>query len=85
MKLSPKALGLTLGIFYGLCIFISTLLAVYTGYLTHLTELLIGVYPYYELTLQGAVAGLVWGFVDGMIGGLIVAWIYNAFAPGSAA
>jgi hypothetical protein len=61
-----------------------TLLALYTGYLSHISELLVGVYPYYEVSLMGAVAGLVWGFVDGFICGLITAWVYNLFAPGSA-
>ena len=84
MKLSPKALGLAFGITCGLGIAVMTLLTLYTGYLQQLTDLLIGIYPYYEISLTGVVAGLVWGFIDGMIGGLIVAWIYNAFAPGSA-
>ncbi|MFC1647479.1 bacteriophage holin [Patescibacteria group bacterium] len=84
MKLSPKALGLALGITTGLGIAVMTLLTTYTGYLQPLTDLLIGVYPYYEMTLTGAIAGLAWGFIDGMIGGLIIAWIYNVFAPGSA-
>lgn len=84
MKLSAKSLGLALGIICGLSVFIMTVLSTYTGYLQHWSELLLGVYPYYELTLQGAIAGLVWGFLDGFIGGIVLAWIYNAFAPGSA-
>lgn len=84
MKLSPKAVGLSMGILGGLSLFIMTLLALYTGYLTHISELLIGVYPYYEISLQGAVAGLIWGFIDGLIGGLLFAWLYNLIAPGSA-
>lgn len=84
MKLSPKAVGLALGILTGLGLFIMTILAVYTSYLTHIVELLVGVYPYYEISLQGAAAGLIWGFVDGLIGGLIFAWVYNLIAPGSA-
>lgn len=84
MKLSPKAFALACGIFWGICIAISTLLAVYTGYLSQLVNLLVGVYPYYEVTLLGSLVGLVWGFVDGLIVGIIFAWIYNLFAPGSA-
>jgi hypothetical protein len=84
MKLSAKALGLSLGIIFGLSVFITTILAIYTGYLQHWAELLLGVYPYYELSLQGAIAGLIWGFLDGLIGGVILAWIYNTFAPGNA-
>ncbi len=84
MKLSAKALGLSLGIIGGLSIFIMTILATYTGYLQHWAELLLGVYPYYEISLQGSVAGLIFGFIDGFVCGVVLAWIYNAFAPGSA-
>lgn len=84
MKLSPKAVGLTMGILSGLALLIMTLLSLYANYLTHFSELLIDVYPYYEISLQGAFAGLVWGFIDGLIGGLLFAWIYNFIAPGSA-
>jgi hypothetical protein len=84
MKLSVKALGLSLGIFWGVVLCATTLLAVYTGYLTNFAEMMADVYPYYEVTLLGSVAGLVWGFIDGLIAGLIFGWLYNLFAPGSA-
>jgi len=84
MKLSPKAFGLACGIFWGLVLCAATLLAVYTGYLKHLVDLMVNVYPYYEVSALGAVFGLLWGFVDGLIAGLIFAWIYNAIAPGTA-
>ena len=83
MKISPKAFGLALGIVYGLAVFAATLFAVYTQYLYHIVELLVGVYPYYDISLAGAFAGLIFGFIDGLIVGLIFSWIYNAFAPGS--
>ena len=83
MKLSPKAVGLAMGILTGLSLFIMTLLALYANYLTNIAELLVDVYPYYEVSLQGAVAGLIWGFIDGLIGGLLFAWFYNLIAPGS--
>lgn len=81
MKLSVKALALSMGIFWGLFLFLSTLLAVHTGYLKEMVTLVEGIYPYYSVTLIGSVAGLVWGFVDGFIAGLIFGWIYNRFAP----
>ena len=84
MKLSPRAVGLAMGILTGLGFFIMTLLALYANYLTHIANLFIQVYPYYEISLQGAVAGLIWGFIDGLIGGLLFAWFYNLIAPGSA-
>jgi hypothetical protein len=81
MKLSPKALGLSFGILWGVVVFAMTLLSVYTGYLSHIAELIVGVYPYYSVTVTGSVAGLVWGFIDGLVAGVIFGWIYNLFAP----
>lgn len=81
MKLSPKALGLTLGIIWGVALCALTLIAFYTGYSRHLVDLLVGIYPYYSVTPLGSVAGLVWGFIDGLILGVIFGWIYNLFAP----
>ncbi|MBD3156255.1 hypothetical protein GF369_00345 [Candidatus Peregrinibacteria bacterium] len=81
MKLSVKALALSSGIFWGLCLFLCTLLAVYTGYLQEVAQLFEGIYPYYAVTMTGSVIGLVWGFVDGFIVGLIFGWLYNRFAP----
>lgn len=83
MKLSPKSLALTCGIFWGLFLCGLTLSAVYTGYLKQFADLMVGVYPYYALTWQGSIAGLIWGFIDGFICGLVFAWIYNYFAPGN--
>jgi len=84
MKISPKALGLALGILYGLVLCAATLLSFYTGYLSQWTDLLVGVYPYYSVTVEGSIAGLIWGFIDGLIAGVVFGWIYNTFAPGSA-
>ncbi len=81
MKISVKALALSIGIFWGLCLFISTLLAVYTGYLKETVSFIEGIYPYYSVTPIGSIAGLAWGFVDGFIVGLIIGWLYNRFAP----
>ena len=38
------------------------------------------VYIGYEFTPVGSVIGFLWGFVDGLIGGAIVAWLYNLVA-----
>lgn len=80
MKLSPKAFGLTCGTFWGVSLFLSTLVAVKTGYMAAQLDLLVGLYPWYSLTGGGAVVGLVEGFVDGFVGGYLFAWLYNWFA-----
>ena len=38
------------------------------------------VYRGYHFTAAGSFFGLVWGFVDGLIGGAIFAWLYNLLA-----
>lgn len=81
MKLSPKALGLSIGLMWGFILCILTLLAFYTGYTKHLVDLVVGIYPYYSVTPMGSIAGLIWGFIDGFIGGVIFGWVYNLFAP----
>jgi hypothetical protein len=35
------------------------------------------VYRGYSISPLGSIAGLIWGFVDGLIGGAIFAWLYN--------
>jgi hypothetical protein len=34
----------------------------------------------YRISPLGSVIGLVWGFVDGLIGGAVFAWLYNFIA-----
>ena len=80
MKLSVKGLGLSLGILWGVCLFLSTLIAVQTGYMAEALSELMGVYPWYQVTWTGAFIGLVEGFIDGFIGGALIAWLYNIFS-----
>jgi len=78
MKLKPLALGMAVGIVWGACIFLTTLLSYYTGYGKLFLEALPrSVYPGYTITPTGSFIGLIYGFVDGFVGGTIVGWIYN--------
>lgn len=79
MRLSVKAFALTAGLFWGFTVFVSTLIAVYSGYLSDQLQWLVGLYPWYEITINGAFIGLAEAFVDGFLGGLIFAWLYNKF------
>ncbi len=81
MELKPLALGVAIGILWGGCIFLTTLLSYYTGYGRLFLEALpLSIYPGYKITLAGSFIGLVYGFFDGFIGGVIVGWIYNKVA-----
>jgi hypothetical protein len=37
-------------------------------------------YHGYSITPMGSVIGLLWAFADGLVGGLIFAWLYNLLA-----
>jgi len=78
-QLNALAAALTLGLGWGLCLFLWTLVALKwqmgTAFLS-----LIDWYPGYEMTTQGAFVGLVWGFVDGFVSTYIIVWVYNFFS-----
>ncbi len=77
MKLNVKAMALAGGILWGAAMLLLTLSSLMRGAGQHLT-LLSGVYFGYQITYMGAVLGLVYGFVTGVVGGGLLAWLYNA-------
>jgi hypothetical protein len=82
MKLNIAAFALTCAIFWGLGI--TWWLILREGPTGDLT-LLGRIYPGYRLTYLGSLVGLGWGFLDGLIGGGVFAWLYNVLArPGTA-
>jgi hypothetical protein len=81
MKLKPLALGIALGIIWGGALCITTLVSTYTGYARLFLETIPqSVYPGYTISLFGSVLGLIYGFVDGLVGGALISWIYNRIA-----
>ncbi|HSS65474.1 MAG TPA: bacteriophage holin [Gammaproteobacteria bacterium] len=81
MRLNAKALGLALGILWGLSVFLATGWIILMGSSADALAELGVFYIGYEISWTGAVVGLGYGFVDGLIGGVLLAWIYNAFLP----
>jgi len=80
MKINQKALGLSLGVVWGGCVFITTWISYLTGYGEEFLGLVQSIYPGYSITPLGSVVGLVYGFVDLFVCGYIVGWIYNKLA-----
>ena len=80
MSLNTRALALASGLVWGVGLFLVTWwIIAFDGTSTDVTW--IGqVYRGYSLTPAGSVAGLAWGFVDGVIFGAIFAGIYNLLA-----
>ena len=80
MKLNLKALALTFGLIEGFgFLFLTWWLIALHG--PGIDAGILGVIcPGYEITALGSVIGLLWGFADGCIGGVVIAWLYNKFA-----
>ena len=80
MRLNPKAFGLACGILWGLAIFVATIWLILAGYQGRLISTIDHFYFGYSFSYGGAVIGGIWGFVDGLIGGFVFAWLYNKLA-----
>ncbi|MFC1649010.1 bacteriophage holin [Nanoarchaeota archaeon] len=78
-KLDVKKLGLALGFTCAICCFFIALTAWLWGWGTAIVDLIGTVYIGYEATGVGALIGIVYGFIDGFIGGVLIAWFYNKF------
>jgi hypothetical protein len=77
MKLNIRAFALACSLIWGLGLFLITWwIIAFEGAAGDPT--LIGrVYRGYTVTPFGSFIGLIWGLVDGLIGGAILAWLYN--------
>jgi hypothetical protein len=75
-KCSPNALGIAIGVVWAAYIFFCGITAIF-GWGNALVEAISSLYIGYGPTFLGSVIGAVWGFVDGYIAGVVIAWIYN--------
>jgi hypothetical protein len=85
MKLSIRALMITLAILWGGCLLVvGSLNAVTPSYGTAFLQLVSSVYPGFHATgtFGDVIVGTVYALVDGAICGLVFGWLYNAFAAG---
>ncbi len=80
MKINTKALALSMGILGGLAVFLLTVWFLIMGYSGDLLAKLGSVYLGYSVSWLGAFVGLIYGFVDGLIGGALLGFFYNKFA-----
>ena len=80
MKINTKALAISAGITWGLAIFLLTVWFLVMGYNGNLLAKLGSIYIGYSVSWLGAFIGLIYGFVDGLIGGALLGYLYNKFA-----
>ncbi len=78
MNLRKRALGLSLGIVWGLMVFLATLWSAFQGRGATL-RVLNSYYIGFSVSYPGAFIGLLWGFVNGFLVGLLIAWLYDLF------
>jgi len=79
-KLSPVALGLSVGILWGLSVLIMGLMAYYYAFGRPFVDAMSTLYLGYEPSIQGSLIGGLIGFIDSFIMGALVAWLYNCFS-----
>lgn len=80
MRFNLIALSLTTGIFWGAAILIVTVAnLIWPNYGGAFLDLIASVYPGYRPgpTFGKIVTGVLYGFVDGAIGGFLFGWLYN--------
>ncbi|MCR4280609.1 MAG: bacteriophage holin [Candidatus Komeilibacteria bacterium] len=78
--LNANNMGLAAGIVWGVGAFLLGLAATYLDWGVMLVDALGSLYIGYAATLGGAFLGLIWGFVDAYVAGLVMIWLYNKFS-----
>ena len=78
--LNALAAGLSVGLAWGIGLFIWTFVAMQWGTGASVLEMMSDIYPGYGMTTGGAFSGLICGFLDGFLGTYVVVFLYNFFA-----
>jgi hypothetical protein len=78
-KLNVKALAVALGVSWAFCMLFVGWASIF-GWGTEFVKIMSSVYIGFRPTFLGGVIGAIWGFIDGAIGGAIIALVYNTIA-----
>lgn len=78
-KLQPVPLGVAIGVLSAAYIFLAAIFAMF-GWGVPVVDLIGSFYIGYGPTIFGAIIGAIWAFVDGLVCGAVIAWIYNMVA-----
>jgi len=78
-KLNGLGLGIALGLWWAVCVFLLGLASMIWDYATPLVNGLGTLYLGYAPNVLGSIVGAIWAFIDLFIFGILVAWIYNKF------
>lgn len=83
MKFSPRGLAVASAILWGFAMLVVGLAnLIWGGYGQQFLQMMSSVYPGYHATrsIVEVIVGTLYGAVDGLIGGVVFAWLYNQFA-----
>lgn len=76
-KLNIKSLALAGGVLWGLYMLLIGWAAWLFDWGTDFVAMMSSVYIGFNPTFFGGILGAIWGFVDGAIAGVVIAWVYN--------
>ena len=77
MELHKRALGIALGLIWGLGLMLGTWWLLIVGSPGGSIAKIGAFYKGYSYSFIGGIIGFIWGFVDGFVCGFLIAWIYN--------
>jgi hypothetical protein len=77
MKLNVRACAISLGIIWGLLVFLFAWWLYIRQISVGQPTLLGKIYPYFTISPLGSLLGLLYGFIDGLLVGAGFAWLYN--------
>ena len=80
-KVDPVFFSMIFGCLWSICILALGIAPMVSQRADSAVELFAKVYVGYGKTPLGCFIGAVWGFVDGAISGMLIAWIYNLVVP----
>ena len=75
-------LAVSLGVTWGLLVLLMGWAGMlFENWCDEAIEVLASIYIGYGPTMLGGIIGMLWGFLDGAIAGIVIALIYNLFVP----
>lgn len=77
MRLNVRAMAIACGLCWGFGLFLLTWWVILFDGSSSDPTFLGRIYRGFTLTPGGSFIGLLWGLVDGLLGGAVVAWVYN--------
>jgi len=78
-KCQPVPLGIAVGALWAIYVFCLGIVAMF-NWGVPMVDMLASLYIGYAASILGAIIGAIWAFVDGLIAGIVVGWVYNMLA-----